>query len=61
MASALDRRTVHRRYGEFIPLAEVPIALANGWCLIDDLGGGPMSDGYALLAPPRTFQMEHAA
>jgi hypothetical protein len=42
-----------RRYGEFVPLTEVPMLLANGRRLLDDLGGDPLGQDYALLAPPR--------
>lgn len=41
-------RPPHRRRGWWIPIADVPLHLANGWRLIDDGGAG----GDALLAPP---------
>jgi hypothetical protein len=41
-----------RLYGDFVPIPEVPMLLANGWRLVDDLAGDPLGADYALLQPP---------
>jgi hypothetical protein len=50
-----------RLYGEFIPLDEVPIALANGWRLLDELAHDPLGARCVLMAPPPSREREAAA
>jgi hypothetical protein len=47
------RHQACRSFGELVPIGEVPVLLANGWRLLDDLGGDPLAATHALLAPPR--------
>jgi hypothetical protein len=54
MNVAAASREPCRLYGDFVPLAEVLLAIENGWRLIDDLAGDPLGASHALLQPPQS-------
>jgi hypothetical protein len=46
-----------RRCGHFVAHAEVPMLLANGWVLLDQLVGDPLGREFVLLAPPAAWEL----
>jgi hypothetical protein len=46
-----------RSCGHFVAHTEVPLLLANGWTLLDQLVGDPLGREFVLLAPSLGWQL----